>query len=575
MGLLYFYTMYINAILSSVKRFLVILATLTDIAVFAQSETIGDVVGKLQSTLTAVETASATFEPSIKLVEGATLNYSVKQTDRKGATAVVSSDVNLADVDPYALRQETAKDIIYVVLTAKNKQKLFSGMKNGKPEPYDNELKIYAKDIDQARAIKDLIARGIPIAEKLMEGRLKLKSYDDMQHWLKEHVVSVNDGSKSITQSLSNEPYPGSFRLVQVESDGKSSHQSEFIFNAGDINAPLLSLKVTGSRVGVELTMLDGLKSISVTRDGQPKPYEDNLVIYAPSVDEARDIRTTLGWMSPLAQALIRREMPVTNTTTDALTKMGEWIAAIKSGSDILTQTLTGNCLTTISLVQPSSTASTTTVSTFNWMDINSNLVRLKTKGDKMELELPTLEKKKLVYVSKNGKVVGYQTDLSLLVPHAEAGRRVKYLAEKLIDACKAGFNPSFASDSKSALAWMMGRVSEVKVEDTSVQQALQKVGEDEDKLKFTRTEIKASAATEEIFEFNLSDINPSSISTDVDGKYLTVKFETNFRNKIIKAYKAGKIQPYVYQLEIAMPDVDAARNMVAALSLMVEKHKK
>lgn len=557
------------------KRFILVLAVLTDFSVFAQSETIGDVIGKLQGALTAVETASATFEPSVKIVEGATINYTVKQTDRKGATTIESSNVNLADVDPYALRQETVRDIIFVVLTAKNKQKLFSGEKNGKPEAYDNELKIYAKDIDQARVIKDLIAKGIPMAEKLMEGRLKLTSYEDMQHWLKVHIIPVNDGSKSITQTLSNEPYPGSFRLVQVESDGKSSHQSEYVFNAGDINAPLLTLKVTGSRVGVELTMLDRLKSISVTRDGQPKPYEDNLVIFAESVDAARDIRTVLGWMSPLAQAIIKREMPTTTSAADALAKMGELVAEVKSGPNILTQTVTGKCLTTVTLVQPSSSSSTTTVSTFSWMDINSNLIRLKTTGDKMELELPTLEKKKLVYVSKNGKVVGYQTDLSIYVPHAEAGRRVKYLAEKLIDDCKAGFKPSFPSDPKATLAWMISNVSEVKVEETSVQQALEKVGTDEDKLKFTRTEIKASSTTEEVFEFNLSDINPSSISTDVDGKYLTVKFETNFRNKIIKAYKAGKIQPYVYQLEWVVPDVDVARNMVAALRASIEKMKK
>ncbi len=550
---------------------LIILGFLIAPNAWSQGESINDLIRKLQNTLTKVESANAAFEPQVELIEGATVRYTYTQTDKKGEKTTVSSDLNLADIDPYAVRQETSRDIIYVVLTAKNKQKLFSSTKNGKSEPYDHELKILSKDVDQARDIADIIKKTIPLAEKQMEGRLKLSGYEAMKKWLIDHVVNVNDGGKSINQTLTAEAYPGSFKLVQVESDGKSSHQTEYVFNVGDINATLLGLKVSGTRVGVDIPMADRLKSVSVMRDGQPKPFEDNVIISAASIDAARDLRTTLGLMVPQAQAKIKESLPTTNSADDALSKIAALLGEVRAGDDTFKQMLSGKCLTTVTMVQSSSGSSTTTTSTFNWMDIIPALIRLETSGAKMTLELPMLEKRKLVNVSKNGKVTGYQAETSLMVPQVEAGRRIQHLAVRLIEVCKTSYKNPFPADLKGVVTWMCGAVGEVQVEEITVKQTLERAGDDQNKMKFSRTTIKASSATEEIFEFNLGDISLASITSDVNGKMLTVKIETNFKNKIIKAYKGGKIQPYASGIEIPVADADAARNLVGALRFAVE----
>ncbi len=554
---------------------LIVLGFLIAPNAWSQGESIGDLIRKLQSTLTNVEAANAVYEPQVKLIEGATITYTYTQTDKKGEKTTVSSDLNLADVDPYAVRQETSRDIIYVVLTAENKQKLFSSTKNGKPEAYDHELKILSKDVDQARAIADIIKKAIPLAKKQLEGRLKLSGYEAMKKWLIEHVVNVNDGAKSINQTLTAETYPGSFKLVLVESDGKSSHQTEYVFNVGDINATLLGLKVSGTRVGVDISMADRLKSVSVMRDGQPKPFEDNLIINATSVDAARDLRTTLGLMVPQAQAKIKESLPTTNSADDALSKIATLLGEVRAGDNTFKQTLSGKCLTTVTMVQSSSGSSTTTTSTFNWMDINPALVRLEASGEKMTLELPMLEKKKLVNFSKNGKATGYQAETSLMVPQVESGRRIQHLTAKLIELCKTSYKNPFPADLKGVVTWMCGAVGEVQVEDVTVKQILERAGDDQNKMKFSRTTIKASSATEEIFEFNLGDISLASITSDVNGKMLTVKFETNFKNKIIKAYKGGTIQPYASGLEITVADADAARSLVGALRFAAENLSK
>jgi hypothetical protein len=121
----------------------------------------------------------------------------------------------------------------------------------------------------------------------------------------------------------------------------------------------------------------------------------------------------------------------------------------------------------------------------------------------------------------------------------------------------------------------MKETVAEVTVEQTTRKQSFELAEEGNgNKIKLTTVEIKASSSVEEVFEFNLSDIDPRSIDFEAKGKWLTVKLETNFKNKIIKAYKAGKIQPYVSSLEISMKDVEKARGMIAALKKCAEALK-
>lgn len=117
--------------------------------------------------------------------------------------------------------------------------------------------------------------------------------------------------------------------------------------------------------------------------------------------------------------------------------------------------------------------------------------------------------------------------------------------------------------------------MGEVTVEQMTKKQSMERAEEGNDnKLKLTQVEVKSNNSVQEIFEFNLSDINPTTINYEVKGKWLYVTFETNFKNKIIKAYKDGKIQPYVYSIDLVMKDVETARATLSALKKLAENFK-
>ena len=101
----------------------------------------------------------------------------------------------------------------------------------------------------------------------------------------------------------------------------------------------------------------------------------------------------------------------------------------------------------------------------------------------------------------------------------------------------------------------------------------LEKISDDNNKLRLTIKEIKDQKSTEYIYEFNLSDINPNSLGYDISGKKLSVDLITNYNSKVIKIYKNGEIQNYSNQMNIYVADIEIARNIILALKESIEEN--
>ena len=556
-------------------RFLFVFFLLVSCGAFGQSAELKSLIESLQATFTKVETAAKTYEQEIKLVEYSTLNYSYKQTDQKGTVTSFSIDFNLADMDPYAVRQETQKDIIYVVLAARNKQKLIRTIKDGKTEPYDNELRVLAMNVDHARVILEIIKKCIPLGEKITNEKLKLSGYENMKLWLEGSIKQVNLGNKMVEQNIKEQKYPGSFKLVQIESDGKSSHQEESVFNVADINLSTLAFKISGNSFALKFDMLERLKSVSIRRDGVAKPFVDEVTIYTNGVDGARDIKTVLTLMAPLTLEKVKADYPVFKNDGQSLETIVSLVKNVGINDKTYTQSILGECITTFSLTEQTASSTEINSYTFNWMDVNPNMYRLQVSGDKMQMELPMLDKWKVVSHSKNDQLAGYDAEVNILVEDIEVGRRLRNSMDKVIQYCKNSYKPPFPADQTGMINWMETKVGEVTQDQITIKQTMELAEKgNSDKMKLTVVEVKASKSVEEVFEFNLSDVNPTSVDFLTRGKWIYVKLETNFKNKIIKAYKDGQIRPYVFSLEITATDIETARGLIAVFKKSAENLK-
>ena len=208
-------------------------------------------------------------------------------------------------------------------------------------------------------------------------------------------------------------------------------------------------------------------------------------------------------------------------------------------------------------------------------MDVNPLASKIEVSGDRMYLDLNFSEDKKLVMHTADDKFKGYESNIKLYVADIESARKLKFVADKVVEKCKASYKEPFGNDAASTTAYFRNNIKELSLDEATLKQSVEPVEGDASKFKFTVTEVnpKGSGA-EQVYEFNLADLNPSSIAIDVKGKWMYVTAETDLKGKVIKSYKDGKIQPYTSTLQFAVNDVDLARNLATALSRAVKATK-
>lgn len=549
------------------KRLFLSVLVMMPFILAAQTNELSSLMSKLQQTVASVQTASKSYDTKVTFVPPAVMKCSVEESDQKGMKVNYIYEINLADLDAYAVREQTQKDLISVVLVVKNKQKLIKVYKNEEVQPYDFESRIIAKDIDNARAISEIIKKAIPPAEKAVAEKLKLTGYDAAANWLTTNIKTVDLGVKSYKQSITKGEKVANFVFTQTTSDSKSATEEVYTFNLADINPNSIAFRISGNSFGVSMETMQRARYIHLRKNGEVKPFVNDLLIMANNVDEARDIKTVLLSIIPQAVEKVKADMGTVANEKDGLQKLVQLTSTIANGDTEIKQTLEPNCLATLKQTQTDPKKTESALYKFNWVDISALGSTVEVAGSEMYLELRVNEDKKLVMLTKNEIFNGYDNSLRLYMPGIEQARRAKFLMDRIVEKCKASYKEPF-TDGNSALAFVKASVKEVSIDALTLKQKLEPAETgSKDKFKLTVQEINAKGSGgEQLFEFGLADINAQTIEIEVRGKWLYVVMETNFKAKILKAYKDGKVLPYTNKVELAINDVDAARNVVSAL---------
>src|SRR5687767_10666931 len=114
-------------------------------SVISRAQDLNGLTSQLQQAIVPVQTGSKTYESKLQSLLPGVLKYSYDEVDQKGNHTLYAYEFNLADIDPYAVREQTQKDAIYTILAVRNKQKLIKVYKNEVVQPYDEQVSIITK----------------------------------------------------------------------------------------------------------------------------------------------------------------------------------------------------------------------------------------------------------------------------------------------------------------------------------------------------------------------------------------------------------------------------------------------
>ncbi|MEO9482062.1 MAG: hypothetical protein ABJG47_01365 [Ekhidna sp.] len=529
-------------------------------------------VSEIENNLFEVQTGNETYTHELELLQHSVLKYTLLEVDEKGKREEISYEFNVADLDPYVVREEPKKDIIYLSLTAENRQKFLKKFQNGEVKGYVETMLIVTKDIDNARTLKELLTKAIPLAKDILSKKLSVNTYTKMETWLTEHVVNAESSGKTYNQTLAlQDNFPGSFRLIQTEITSKSSKEKQYTFNLSDVNVNSLKFSISGSSFSLDFETKRKQKIINLI-ESDARKFDNRISIYTNNVEEARDLKNILKRSVPLAEKLVDNSIPEFERLPLVLDYLGKYLQTIDYGDESMEQSMEGDCLMKITQVDADAKDTKKVAAEFNLLDINENLVDYKVSSGKMFVELPTKESLDLLKLHENDEFVGYDDGLKIYVENIEVARRVKAAFEHAIKICRRDYVDPFAHMStEQKISWLTESLEEVRIGASTITQKFERIaGSDMKKIKLNKLEVGAKDSQEEIFEFNFTDLNPKSIQYKIGSKTLAISFETKFKEDIIKYYKDGKIENYQDGFELSMTDIEAARNVILAFNQII-----
>ena len=544
------------------------------IRAFSQSSFNG-VVSEIKNNIFEVESSDITFNQSLELMEHSVMKYRLVTVDKKGKQKELIYEFNVADLDPYLVREETRQDVINLSLSIDNGQKFIKKYENEAVKGYIEKISIPTIDIDNARALRDLFKEAIPLAKEIVGNKLQVETLGEMEDWLAKNISDVESGSKFYSQKLSLlDDFPTNFLLIQTSTSSKSTQEKKYIFNLSDININSLKFTISGTNLSIDLETNRKQKLIKILEDETSHRFDNKVKIYTNNVEEARDLKNILMRSIPLAKEKAKSTIPSFKELGGAINFLKKYITTVEYGDETFEQSLDGESFIQLTRIESGTKSSKKIEAEFSAIDINESLIDYQVVSNKMFVSFSTNESQDLIKLYKDEEFQNYTNKFRIYTENIEAARRAKLTLESIVQICKDNHKDPFQSMSlKSKIAWLEQNIEEVQIDNKTITQTFEKSHpSDPNKIKLTILETGPKNSIEEIYEFNLTDLNPESIQFDIGNKRISIPFETKYKEDIIKHYKNGKLENYQNGFKLQMTDIETARNVINVFKQIIRE---
>lgn len=545
----------------SVLVLVIVLSSFT----LASTQDFNGSVAEIASHFENVETSKAQFSQDLKTISSGYAYLTVTEVNSKGDTETVGYEFSFSDVDINTVRTITKKDLILVQLLINGKQKLIKKIEEGGDKvSYIDELQLYAKDIDNGRALVDAIKVIIPISETLEKNKLSLSTYAEHLQWLIDNVAEVDYIKKQYTQKLSQgEKLNGNAKLATIINEKSKSRNEDYEFNFAVLNPNSIDFKIKNDEFYIEVATRRNIKNIKSFENDVQQSFTNSINFYASSIENGKDIYKVLKAIIPLAEDAFSNSKPDIDTRTKAIAYLNGVISQVASEDKAFTQSFKDDCVTDLEVKLVTSKTNEDHTYTFNFIDINNDNIDYDSQKDLLYVTLNTNQKNKFIKHVENGELQNYDNEIRFYVNTIEEAMIAKEAIENIIKDCKTMVKENINITKEQGLQQLSKAIGIVKVNDDNYEQSLEIIDDEAMILKLTHISSNDKKSEEEIYEFGLKDINPKSITMTTSGKNVQVEMSTKYFEKIIKTYKDGEIKSYGNKITIEAAGIENAREIV------------
>jgi len=475
-------------------------------------------------------------------------------------------ELNLAEVDKNLVRRVASTKMLAVSVKTKRTLNAIRYFQDAEQQNYQSELELRAKDSDNMAAIERLLKQAVPLAEALWEESLKidLKDLGAVTSWLTKAIKPVVIGETSYNQSFAGDGRSDLVKL-QVETNNSKGTASEvFRFSLADLLEQRITYDIKGVKITVESATQRNLNLIRVDKNGQQENYENSFQIYCADPDDAKRIVHVLQKAVPLAKESLKQVVKMPASKAEALKLIAANTKSFKSDKGDITQTIGADCATTLVVTIADEKKKVAAEYAFDFGDLDDREVKLVVKGMDISIGLQTQGNEKFVRVMKDGVQGNYTNNLDIEIPDIETARLMETYLAYAIKECKQPVAPQ-------DFAWLSKQVVALNTLTPEVtQEFTQQDGGASCKYSFRVNTTTAKSAQEELYEFNLKDMDATKIELKIVGKNVFVELPTKGKQKLINFYKDGK-PSFVEKVPFGVTGIAEGKQFRETLKVLVE----
>lgn len=199
----------------------------------------------------------------------------------------------------------------------------------------------------------------------------------------------------------------------------------------------------------------------------------------------------------------------------------------------------------------------------FNLANLDQDRVEYSEKKTHFEVKLHCADKQKFIQPFKDGKLSNYTNDLTFYARSADQARALQSTFRMAIPQARAQVVETVnLGNLEAGMEWLAEQIKDIKVGKNFFSQSFER-GQD------INTQIFLLLDDEETI-INLIDLNPNTISVDVQGKKLMVVGQTEDKVDFITHKKKGTLKDYSNKFMIMIETVEDGKLLVDVLQKMI-----
>jgi hypothetical protein len=519
--------------------------------------------------LQEVTTKSYTFDQQLSWDE--TLPYKLSYTQNKEGkrgTESTTYEFSLKDIDLNTIRVQDQRDMMVVRFFIDNRQKLIRVFEEDEQQKYIYELEMMAVDADNGRAIQTFLKEAAELAAKI-ELVCAPVTQEDKLDWLKKNIKTFSINETTYDQAFTVDKSNAAMVAYTLAERGKKTVEHHWKLNLADLDAKKVNLKISNTEVFIEVPTKKNLKYIYYEKDGTQGNYASTVKFMVDDFDQAKCMLTILSEVIKESEHVDKKGYPEISSLEQGLDLLVENVGEVASGGNKISQEIKAACVNELSITKTSSKGDPVEeVSKFNLSDVQDKTIDINVRGKSISVDLNT-GKDKLVQPFKNGEMMNYDSDISIMANSPENAKMLAYILPEIVKSCKE--QPPFEAkgSAQGNLEWIQEQLAGVAIE--GLDQSLEMMEGDECKWQFKLIEQGKKEDKEEIFEFNLIDLDEKGIKFKITGKNLFVEVNTQKGEKNIKYYENGEPDDYQDSFLIRMNNVEDARKLISVMQQSIK----